>query len=161
MSIIYAEKAREGRKMRRVAIGVSLILALAIFITINASATTSHSGTQPPISIACTGGDVVDKRPGEEFIVKVTFRNTGTSTTTWSVNVAFEDGWTWSGTSQTLTLRACEQKTLTWKGNVPQDAPVDSTARLIVYYNDSFTPQNWWIHIVSGAELSIISSTVK
>jgi len=44
---------------------------------------------------------------------------------------------------------------------VPCDAPVDSLARLIVYYNDSFTPLNWWIHVVSNAELTITSSSVE
>jgi hypothetical protein len=50
---------------------------------------------------------------------------------------------------------------LTWSGNTPEDAPIDSTARLIVYYNDSFVPLDWWIHIVSGSELTITFSTVK
>ena len=66
-----------------------------------------------------------------------------------------------SGTPQTLTLKSCKTKTLTWNGDVPCDAPVDSVARLIVYYNDSFVPLDWWVHVISGAELTITSSSVE
>lgn len=42
--------------------------------------------------LACEGedGGVVDKTPCEAFIVKITFKNTGTTEGTWSVNIAFE-----------------------------------------------------------------------
>jgi len=94
--------------------------------------------------------------------VKITFKNTGKSEGTWSVNIAFEgESWTWSGTPQTLTLKPCKTETLMWNGNVPCDAPVDSVARLIVYYNDSFVPLDWWVHVISGAELTITSSSVE
>jgi len=109
---------------------------------------------------SCRG--VVDKAPCEEFTVKIAFKNDGEREGTWSVNIAFEgESWSWSGTAQWLTLKPCKTKILTWKGSVPCDAPVNSFARLVVYYNDSFTPLDWWIHVVSGAELTITSSSVK
>ncbi len=114
--------------------------------------------------LACEGedGGIVDKTPCEAFIVKITFKNTGKSEGTWSVNIAFEsETWKWTGTPQTLTLKPYKTKTLTWNGSVPYEAPTDSVARLIVYYNDSFTPLNWWIHVISNAELTITSSTVQ
>jgi hypothetical protein len=60
-----------------------------------------------------------------------------------------------------LTLAPRHKETLTWNGNVPEDAPIDSMTRLIVYPNDSFEPLNWWIHVIDGAELTITSNTVK
>ena len=50
---------------------------------------------------------------------------------------------------------------MTWEGIIPNDAPLDTLARLVVYYDDTFIALNWWIHIVAGAELSITSSCVK
>lgn len=94
--------------------------------------------------------------------MEITFKNTGKTEGTWSVNVAFEgELWTWNGTSQILTLKPSKTKTLTWNGNVPCNASIGSIARLIVYYNESFMPLNWWIHVVSGAELTITSSLVE
>lgn len=108
--------------------------------------------------LACEVG-VVDKKPGEDFDVEITFKNTGTSDGAWSINIAFEgDAWTWAGTSQGLVIKPLRKKTLQWNGIVPENAPLGSTARLIVYYNDSFVPLDWWIHIVSDAELSITKS---
>jgi len=109
----------------------------------------------------CTPG-IVDKAPCETFSVEITFKNTGKVTGTWRINIAFEgEKWVWSGTPQTLTLKAGNTKTLKWNGTVPCNAPIDSVARLIVYYNDSYKPLDWWIHIVSNAELTIKSSIVK
>ena len=111
---------------------------------------------------ACGGGGVVDKTPCESFTVKISFKNTGKTEGSWSVNIAFEgEKWTWTGTSQTLTLKPCKTKTLTWNGTVPSDAPIESVARLIVYYDNSFVPLDWWIHVIPGAELTITSSTVE
>jgi hypothetical protein len=111
---------------------------------------------------ACGGGGIVDKTPEEGFTVKIRFRNTGDTEGNWSVNTAFEgEAWTWSGTPKTLTLEPCRKETLTWTGEVPEDAPFDSVARLIVYYDDSSEPLDWWIHVVDGAELTITSSTVE
>ena len=112
--------------------------------------------------LACEGSSVVDKAQGETFTVRVTLKNVGKTEGTWTVNVAFEgEEWSWSGTPKTLTLKQCHKKTLTWIGNVPSDAQVDTVARLIVYYGDSFAPQDWWIHVIEGAELTITSSSVE
>jgi hypothetical protein len=111
---------------------------------------------------ACEGGGVVNKTPCEAFTVKITFKNTGKAEGVWSVNIAFEgELWTWSGTPQTISLKPSKSETLTWNGNVPCNAPAGSIARLIVYYNDSFKPLNWWIFIVSSAELTITASQVR
>ncbi|MGB9713937.1 MAG: hypothetical protein ACPLZC_03040 [Candidatus Bathyarchaeales archaeon] len=121
------------------------------------------SSGQQLACLACSGGGgVVDKAPCEAFVVKVSFKNTGRSDGAWSVNVAFEgELWAWSGTPQNLTLKPNQWKTLTWNGTVPCNAPVGSVARLVVYYNDSFTALDWWIHVIPSAELAIISSIVK
>lgn len=104
----------------------------------------------------------VDKAAGDDFTVKITFKNTGKTTGTWSINIAFEDSsWSQVGTPQNLTLTSGETETLVWEGVVPDNATVGSTARLVVYYNDSFKALNWWIHVVPGAELSIKSSIVE
>ena len=105
---------------------------------------------------------VVDKAAGDAFTVKITFKNTGKTEGNWSVNIAFEDEvWSQTGTAQNLVLNPGETESLTWSGVVPTNATVDSVARLVVYYNDSFKALNWWIHVVPGAELSIRSSSVK
>jgi hypothetical protein len=120
------------------------------------------SNTQSSICFACEEKGVVDKAPCENFTVTISFKNTGSTEGTWSISVAFEgEKWTWNGTPRTVTLKPCKTKTLSWNGSLPCDAPIDSVARLIVYYNDSFTRLNWWIHVVSGAELAITSSTVR
>jgi len=137
-----------------------LCLAVATLIIV-ASFSGLGSGNQSLACLAC-GRGVVDKAQCEAFTVEITFKNTGKAEGTWSVNIAFEgESWTWSGTPKTLTLKPCKTKTLTWNGSVPCDAPIDSIARLIVYYGDSFTRLDWWIHVVPGAELTITSSTVK
>ena len=140
---------------------VLLSLAIAVLLTmVGFSAVGSDNST---LTLACEdGGGVVDKTPCEEFKVEITFKNTGKTEGTWSVNIAFEgETWVWSGSLQTLTLKPSQTKTLAWDGNVPCDASLDSQARLVVYYNDSFTPLDWWIHVVAGAELAITSSTVE
>jgi hypothetical protein len=117
----------------------------------------------PLACLACSGGSgVVDKAQCEAFKVRIAFNNTGKAEGTWSVNIAFEgESWTWSGTPQTLTLKPCKTETLAWNGSVPCNARIGSIARLIVYYNNSFTSLNWWIHVVPGAQLTIASSTVE
>jgi uncharacterized surface anchored protein len=105
---------------------------------------------------------VVDKVAGDEFTVKITFKNTGSTEGNWSVNIAFEDDvWSQTGIAQNLVLNPGKTETLTWTGVVPANATVDSVARLVVYYNDSFKALNWWIHVVPGAELFIKSSSVE
>ncbi|MEM3596904.1 MAG: hypothetical protein QXJ53_02060 [Candidatus Bathyarchaeia archaeon] len=139
----------------------ALSIAIAISL-LTISLSTIHSEETQWLCFACEGGGVVDKKPCETFTVQIAFKNTGNCDSAWSVNIAFEgETWSWSGTSQILTLKPYKTKTLTWSGAVPRDAPIDSVARLIVYYNDSFTPLSWWIHVVSGAELTITSSQVR
>ena len=137
------------------------LLSLALItIIVTLSFSCMSSDNESLACLAC--GGVVDKTPCETFTVKITFKNTGKTEGTWSVNIAFEDeAWSWSGTPKTLTLKPCHRKTLTWNGDVPDEAPIDSMARLIVYYDDSFVPLDWWIHIIDGAELTITSSTVE
>jgi len=104
----------------------------------------------------------VDKAVGDAFTVKLEFTNTGKTTGTWSINIAFEDSsWSQVGTPQNLTLTPGQTETLVWDGIVPPEATVGSVARLVVYYDDSCAPLNWWIHVVPGAELSIKSSIVE
>ncbi|MGQ9530735.1 MAG: hypothetical protein ACUVQX_03505 [Candidatus Bathycorpusculaceae bacterium] len=146
--------------MRRRFALLSLVLAVPIIIV--GFSTLGFNGESLEC-LAC-GGDfgVVDKAPCEAFTVKIGFKNIGKSEGTWSVNIAFEsETWTWSGTPQTLTLKPYKTKTLTWNGSVPCDAPIGSVARLIVYYNDSFVPMNWWVHVVSWEKLTITSSIVE
>lgn len=137
---------------------LSLVIAVSLIII---SLSTIYSEETQWLCFACEDGGVVDKTPCEAFTVQITFKNTGQSDGTWSVNIAFEgETWSWSGTPQTLTLKPYKTKTLTWNGTVPCDAPINSIARLIVYYNDSFTPLDWWIHVISSAELTVTSSQV-
>ncbi len=111
---------------------------------------------------ACGNKKIVKKAPDETFIVMLSFKNTGVSERSWSVNIAFEsEAWTWSGAPQDLTLKTCHTKTLTWTGRVPKNAPIDSTSRLIVYYDSSFEALDWWILVVEDARLEITSSIVK
>jgi hypothetical protein len=130
-----------------------IIIASVLVITPNESGLTC---------LAFESVDVVDKAQGENFTARVTLKNVGKTEGTWSVNVAFEgEKWSWSGTPKTLTLKQCHKKTLTWTGYVPSDSQVDTVARLIVYYGDSFAPQDWWIHVIEAAELTITSSSVE
>ncbi|MEM3577123.1 MAG: hypothetical protein QXX51_01530 [Candidatus Bathyarchaeia archaeon] len=139
------------------------VLSIAIAISLlTISFSTIHSEETRWLCFACEDGGVIDKTPCEAFTVQITFKNTGKCEGAWSVNIAFEgETWSWSGAPQTLTLKPHKTKTLTWNGSVPCDAPINSIARLIVYYNDSFTPLNWWIYVVSGAELTVTSSQVR
>jgi hypothetical protein len=149
---------RKGENMKRHSFLCLAVVALLIAVSFS----TIHSEDQQLICFACEDGGVVDKTSCETFTVKIAFKNAGKCEGSWSVNIAFEgEAWSWGGTPQTLTLKPCKTKTLTWNGSVPCDASVGSIARLIVYYNDSFLPLNWWIHVISGAELTITSSTVK
>ena len=104
----------------------------------------------------------VDKAAGDAFTVKIAFKNTGKTTGTWSINIAFEDSdWSQAGTPQNLTLTPGQTETLVWDGFVPANATVGSVARLVVYYDDSCKALNWWIRVVPGAELTIKSSIVE
>jgi len=119
--------------------------------------------TQAVLNVKCDPAtNIVDKRQGEAFTVKVAFKNTGDTTGTWKVNVSFESesNWSWQGTPQALTLKPDKTASITWTGSVSENASVGSTARLIVYFDDKFVAQNWWIHVLPGAELKIVSSEV-
>jgi hypothetical protein len=153
-SILFGGGRQLVKKRALCSLSVAMLIVVLSFSFLG-------SGNQSLACSACANG-VVDKMPNEAFTVKITFKNTGKSKGAWSVNIAFEgESWTWSGKPQELSLKPYTTKTLTWNGSVPESAPIDSVARLIVYYNDSFTPLNWWIHVISGAELTITSSVVK
>jgi hypothetical protein len=136
------------------------VLLLAVMLTV---LVVNFSVTNASETLTCSSDDgVVDKAAGDAFTVKITFKNTGKTEGNWSINIDFEgDSWHQNGTAMNLTLKPGNSKTLTWNGNVPANATVDSIARLVVYYNDSFKALDWWIHVVPGAELSITSSTVE
>lgn len=106
--------------------------------------------------------NIVEKTQGEEFIVDIEFKNIGKNPGSWSINIAFEgDYWSQEGIPKDIELDPNEKKKLIWEGVIPNDAPTNTLARLVVYYDDTFIALNWWIHVVPGAELSIISSCVK
>jgi hypothetical protein len=138
------------------------LLLIPVIILLILVANFSATSTGASLSFVHEANRVVDKTPNAAFTVKITFKNTGTSSGSWSVNIAFEgDSWSWKGAPQTLTLTPDSTNTLAWDGTVPGNAPINSMARLVVYYNDSFKPLDWWIHVVSGAELTITSSIVE
>src|SRR3972149_10016058 len=133
----------------------SIILLIVI---INFSVTTASD------SVVLTSHEkgVVDKEAGDTFKVEISFKNTGNTQGSWSVTVVFEGAsWIWKGTAQRLTLNAGSTKTLVWNGVVPSNAPINSVARLVVYYGDSFKALDWWIHVVPDAELAVTSSSVE
>ncbi|UCF45045.1 MAG: hypothetical protein JSW44_04680 [Candidatus Bathyarchaeota archaeon] len=135
------------------------IIAVLVFVVVNLSVTDISNS----LTFANNQEDgVVDKAPGEVFTVKISFENTGESDGTWSVNIAFEDdSWSQVGTAQNLALKSGKKGTLTWDGTVPANATINSMARLVVYYDDSFKALDWWIRVVPGAELCIKSSAVE
>jgi len=144
------------RALRRLAL-LSFVTAMVIIM-----ANLSNVGLGNPLLVCLPSSGVVDKAPSAAFAVEIAFKNTGSTEGSWSVNVAFEgEKWSWVGAPQNLTLKPDKARTLIWNGSVPANAPMDSVARLIVYYDDSFTALNWWIHVVPAAELTIASSTVR
>jgi hypothetical protein len=123
----------------------------------------SFTGSDNSLVFACNHYEgVVDKAAGDAFTVEITLNNTGETEGVWSVNIAFEgSSWSQAGTPQNLTLQPEETKMLIWNGLVPDNAPFDSIARLVVYYDDAFERLDWWIHVISGPELTIESSTLE
>jgi hypothetical protein len=146
----------------RMAKKYALLALVAVLVVVAVSFSVTDTGNSALAFVSNCQDGVVDKAAGDDFTVTITFKNTGKTEGTWSVNIAFEDE-TWSqvGTPQNLTLEPGETKTLTWNGVVPANATVGSVARLVVYYDDGFKALNWWIHVVPGAELTIKSSTVE
>ena len=143
---------------KALAIATVVTLALGIFTTSYLFWPTQAES----LGIETRCGGTVDRRPKEQFQVEVTFKNKGTVEGTWQVTVAFEgDDWNWAGEQRRLILESNEKEVLTWEGTVPEDAVVDSVARLIVYFDNEFVALNWWIHIVSGAELAVVGSQVR
>ena len=136
-----------------------LLVAVLVVVIINFSVSDTGDSLVFAHNQNCS---TVDKAAGDSFTVKITFKNTGKTEGTWSINIAFEDAsWSQVGTPQNLTLKPGRTETLTWNGCVPANATVGSVARLVVYYDDGFKALNWWIHVVPGAELSIKSSIVE
>jgi len=136
-----------------------LLVAVLVVVIINFSVSDTGDSLVFAHNQNCS---TVDKAAGDAFTVKITFKNTGKTEGTWSINIAFEDdSWSMVGTPQNLTLKPGRTETLTWNGVVPANATVGSVARLVVYYDDGFKALNWWIHVVPGAELSIKSSIVE
>ncbi len=120
----------------------------------------STRATPLDIETRCEG--TVDKKPSESFTVKIAFKNKGTTKGTWEITVTFEgNAWTWKGETKSLTLESGEKETLAWEGDVPDDAPADGVARLIVYYDNEFAALNWWIRVIPDAELCIVYSEVS
>jgi hypothetical protein len=135
------------------------LVAVLVVVAVNLSVTDTSNSLVFAHNQNCS---TVDKAAGDAFTVKITFKNTGKTEGTWSINIAFEDeSWSQVGTPQNLTLQPGQTETLTWNGFVPANATVGSVARLVVYYDDSFQALNWWIHVVPGAELTIKSSIVE
>jgi uncharacterized surface anchored protein len=149
----------EGKMAKKYA----LLFLVAVLLVVAFNFSVSDTSTSLVFAHNQQNGDgVVDKAAGDEFTVKITFKNIGSTEGNWSVNIAFEDEvWSQTGTTQNLVLNPGETETLIWIGVVPDNATVDSIARLVVYYNDSFKALNWWIHVIPGAELSIRSSSVE
>jgi hypothetical protein len=118
-------------------------------------------GASDNMAVTSQDKGLVQKNRGDSFTISITFQNTGNSDGSWTANVVFEgDSWTWKGTDKTLALNANEKKTLVWTGTVPSNAPINSIARLVVYYDGSFNALDWWIQVVPNAVLCIQSSNV-
>lgn len=150
----------EGRRMQKKAIATVAVILLALGALSIVYLLQPTQAASLDFKADCSG--MVDKKPEESFSVKITFKNKGTSRGTWKIAVTFEgDHWTWKGEEKQLSLKPDEKETLIWKGNVPEDAAVDSITRLVVYHDDVFVALNWWIHVSPGAELSIVDSKVS
>lgn len=148
---------RKMRKKTISALGI-ILLALGTLSLVYVPQLTGAASLDPRTE--CSG--VIDKKPGEAFIVKITFRNTGTTAGVWKIAVTFEsESWNWKSEQKRITLKPDGKEAVTWEGEVPEDAVIDSVARLVVYYDDVFVALNWWIHIIPDAELSIVASKVS
>jgi hypothetical protein len=142
-----------AKKYVLLAISIALVVVIVSF---------SLTGASENVVLSSHDSGVVDKARGDDFTAKITFKNTGKTEGNWSVSAVFEgEAWVWKGLVQNLTLGAGATKTLVWNGTVPNNATINSVARLVVYYNDSFKALDWWIHVVPCAELTIQSSSVQ
>jgi len=139
---------------------LSLIVFSAVLLIIMFNF--SFTNATDPLEFSEKRSEVVEKVQGEVFTVEIGFKNTGKNEGRWNISIVFEgEHWFQIGNSQYLELEPSEEKIMSWAGIVPTDAPLDSVARLVVYFEDSFKPLNWWIYVVPGAELTIKSSCVK
>ena len=129
---------------------LSLIVFSAVLLIIMFNF--SFTNATDPLEFSEKRSEIVEKVQGEVFTVEIGFKNTGKNE---------GEHWFQIGNSQYLELEPSEEKIMSWAGIVPTDAPLDSVARLVVYFEDSFKPLNWWIYVVPGAELTIKSSCVK
>lgn len=139
---------------------LSLIVFSAVLLIIMFNF--SFTNATDPLEFSEKRFEIVEKVQGEIFTVEIGFKNTGKNEGKWNISIVFEgELWSQIGNSQYLELEPNEEKIMSWTGIVPTDAPLDSVARLVVYFEDSFKPLNWWIYVVPGAELTIKSSCVK
>ena len=139
---------------------LSLIVFSAVLLIIMFNF--SFTNATDPLEFSEKRSEIVEKVQGEVFTVEIGFKNTGKNEGRWNISIVFEgEHWFQIGNSQYLELEPSEEKIMSWAGIVPTDAPLDSVARLVVYFEDSFKPLNWWIYVVPGAELTIKSSCVK
>ena len=142
-------------KKKQILLFVSIVMLIAVVVNF------SLAGANDAIAVSSQEKGVVQKGCGDAFTVTITFENTGRDEGSWTVNVVFEgSSWSWKGTSKALTLSGNEKKTLVWNGVVPTNAAINSVARLVVYYDDSFKALDWWIQVVPVAELNIKASNV-
>ena len=140
----------------------AVVFMLAVILMVVVVLNFDLAGANDSVTCSSQEKGVVEKARGDSFNVTVVFQNTGKAEGSWSVNVAFEgENWSWVGTSKSLTLSGYSQKTLVWNGIVPTNASINSVARLVVYYGDSFKALDWWIRVVPAAELTIKSSSVS
>lgn len=137
---------------------VVMLSVLLLLVLLNLSFTSANDD----LEVKEKTRNVVEKTQGEAFTVDIEFKNIGKNDGAWNINMVFEgDYWSQEGMVQNIELEPDEEKKLSWIGNVPTDAPINTLARLVVYYEDSFIALNWWIIIVPSAELAITSSCVK
>lgn len=147
--------------MRKPLLTCTILLTLLLTIGFFPANSNNQSLTDLTI-IKDKNKPIVDKTRGETFIVEIEFENTGKGNGEWKVNIALEgEKWMWTGTTQTLSLSPSSSNTLSWTGTVPTTAPLNSFARLVAYYGDSFQALDTWIHVVSNAKLSITSDSLR
>lgn len=147
--------------MRKPLLKCTILLTLVLIIGFFPAISNNQSLADLTI-IKDKNKSMVDKNQGETFTVEIAFENTGKDNGEWTVNIAFEgEKWMWTGTHQTLSLSPSNSNTLSWTGTVPTTAPLNSFARLVAYYGESFQALDTWIHVVSNAKLSITSDSLR
>jgi hypothetical protein len=148
----------EERTVKKKVSLIVFLVAMLIVVILYLPSTTANDS----LEFTEKSNKVVEKVRGEAFIVEIEFKNTGKDAGKWNVNIVFEgESWNQKGESRNLELEPNEEKKLKWEGVVPVDAQINSIARLVVYYEDSFKVLNWWIQVIPGAQLTIKSSCVK